>query len=39
MKIGKIVSGSKLLNWAMKYNDLLLVAAICTIIVGVWSII
>ena len=39
MKIAKIISGSKLMNRLMKYNDILLVMAICTILVGVWSVI
>ena len=36
MKIAKIISGSKIMNWLMKYNDMLLVIAICIVIAGVW---
>lgn len=36
MKIAKIISGSKMINWLLKYNDMLLVITICIIIAGVW---
>ena len=36
MKIAKIISGSKIINWLLKYNDILLVVTICIVIAGVW---
>jgi len=36
MKLAKLISGSKLINWLMKYNDMLLVVAVCIIIASVW---
>jgi len=38
MKIAKIISGSKMINWILKHNDMFLVLSICAIIVGIWSV-